>query len=90
MQLKLIFDQVTYIATIFQLSMVWLWGLPSGDIIISFPIQLQKLFSQPLANLHRFTTDKLTGRCAQLFLGHQNTARLTFNCHHAILAAQEG
>ena len=70
--------------------MVHLWGLPSGDIITSFPIQLLKLFSQPHANLHRFITDKLTGKCAQLFLRHQNTARLTFDCHCAILAAQGG
>ena len=66
--------------------MVHLWELQSGDVITSFPIWPWKLFSQPHANVCRFVTAKLTGKYAQLFLRHQNTTRLTFDCHCAILA----
>ena len=57
--------------------MVHPWGFLTDDIITSFPIQPWKHFSQPPTNLCRFIMAKLTGKCAQLFLRHQNTARLT-------------
>ena len=47
-----------------------------------------KLFSQPHANLYRFITAKLTGKCAQLLLRGESTTRLAFNFYHAILVMQ--
>ena len=86
--LKLIFYQVTYIATIFWRACGLSLGFPSGDITTSFPTQPWQLFNQLHTHLCRSVTTKLTGKHAQLFLRHQSTSRLTFNFCCAILALQ--